>query len=265
MQLSPNPYQYVSDDLGLPEFESREVQIFVPKYNSPHKRADATGAFHPGAISFARVHGIPRSNIHYIDNRRSKSNMRSQLLDKMKEVKEGVSTWVFFCHGYTHGIQFGLRSSNHPRITEDEEKDFQHFCEIIASSHPAPMVILYACSTGDDPDDDPDSAPGSGDGCFGDLLRDNISALWGVFCIVWTHTTAGHSFFNPNVKPFIGTGRKEGAVGAKPLFIKGSREFRLFARELPSNPDTAGSFWARFPFIPIDKLRSRYSLDKEDS
>lgn len=265
MIIEPNPYSFVTDEHGLPSFSEGEVQIFIPRYNSLSKRADASGAFHPGALAFSKVHGLNNSCIHKINNRKSKTGMRHELLDKMEEVASGVSVWAFFNHGYMHGMQYGLRSPGHPLATSAEIEDFDRFCKIISSGHTAPLSILYACSTGDDPDDDPDTAPGSGDGCFSDLLRDGICANHDIYCGVWAHTTAGHSFFNPNVKYFFGTGSVDGGIGGEMLFAPGTPEFKRFTRELPTSPDALGPFWTRFPFIPLKNLRSRYSPLDEDS
>jgi hypothetical protein len=102
---------------------------------------------------------------------------------------------VPFSHGYQHGVQFGIRSPRHPNFTLGDLIRWQRFCDLLSRPvddwFTATTAVLYACSTGDDPDGDPDTAPGSGDGSFADCLRDNLCDRWSTQCRVMAHTTAG--------------------------------------------------------------------------
>ncbi len=223
MSLSSNPYgPYISDK--IPEsIPPGEVALFVPKYNS--KRHDATGAFHPEAINFCKRWNIPRDNIHYIDNKLPKSvhrpgNIADALLDEMEEVQAAaekpIAIWIFLCHGYTHGIQFSIRSPGHRHFDPEYKKRYDRFLDIIGD-HSSPLLIMYACSTSNDPNGEKDTAPGSGDGSWADYVRDDLCKKGAVFCRVFTHATAGPATTNPFIKLIDGEGVAEGGVGGQLL------------------------------------------------
>jgi len=249
--MRPNPYgPYVRDELPdtIPQ---DEVVIYAPRFNTGKKR-DATGAFHPEAILFCKHWRLnPATTIEYFDNRRSRYAIAEEVLSSMEQrqrAEKPIAVWGYFNHGYTHGMQIGLRSSGHRVFTEQDEENFERFLDII-SEHPAPLVPLYACSTSDDPDGDPDSAPGSGDGSFADLTRDGLCERGSVYCRVFAHTTAGHTTGNPMIKMVDGLGTMDGGLGAELIAMPGTKEFKSLQRKLKT------AFRFDVPFLTVDAIR----------
>jgi len=259
-----NPYQRLECDTGLiiPELPDmvgpEDVLIVAPLHNSGSKN-DATGAFHPGARAFSRVHGLDQSAEFRWDNRLGRYAQADAVIREMERREPKVL--AAFCHGYQHGVQFGLRSPGHRFRTEIDVSYWERFITALsthnAAGYTAPVVVLYACSTGDDPDDDPDTAPGSGDGSFADLLRDALCDRWATQCRVMAHTTAGHTWLNPQVKMFDGDGDVAGGVGAELLAVDGDDEGESFREESRKLAALLRTDWAfTFPFRPIDAIRS---------
>jgi len=266
--IPPNPYNdRISRD--APRLTDAEVVIFVPEYNSPGKR-DATGAFHPGAADFCEFYKLdPKKVIHKIDNTASKTFRAKQLLSRMsnartlwEETEDYLypQVYVFFCHGFKAGIQLGIYSPTPGYILTRDDR--QHWIEFVTllGRHPAPVVVLYACSTGDDPDDDSDSAPGSGDNGFGDLLRDNLCVRGCTYNRVVTHSTAGHTFYNPNIRIMDGLGSPLGGHGGVDVAKPGTAVFSKLNRHLKVRKGMPGyGFVWRFPFMSIADMHTELS------
>lgn len=262
-----NPYNdKIASGAILPMLTNEEVMVFAPEFNSVRRDGktlrDATGAFHVGAKQFCDYYGLDQSRVtHLIDNQNSKTIQARQLLGKMEKAKTRwpetgeflyPQIYVFFCHGFVNGIQFGIRSPTPGRAFST--KDRGHWSRFIGAiaRHPAPIVVLFACSIGDDPDDDPDSAPGSGDDSFGDLLRDDLCARTCIYNRVVTHTTARHSWYNNDLKIMDGMGSPIGGHGGLMLAQKGSKSYRALGQLLRAKPDQGGYGFAwRFPFMTI--------------
>lgn len=249
-----NPYVDLLNKNGDLKVKPDEVIILVPEHNSGGK-VDATGAFHPGAIDFCDEHLLPHSVIRYFDNRKPRREIAEEVLPWLEESYKKVL--VAFCHGYTHGVQYGIRSPGHPYFNEADRVLWDRYVDArvmgVGEGFTAPIDVLFACSTGDDPDGDPDSAPGSGDGSFADLLRDAMCNAWAVYGRVYAHTTAGHSWFNPMVKLFDGVGFRSGGVGAELVADIGSSEMRKLKNILK----TPKAF--RLPFMRIDDINQLLS------
>jgi len=265
--LEPNPYNdKIASGVEQPLLSNEEVIVFAPEFNTQGKR-DATGAFHPGAKMFCDYYGLDREKVvHYIDNENSKHIQARQLLSKMEAARTVwpetgdylyPQVYVFFCHGYISGIQFGIRSPTPGRrFTSTDRGHWERFVAAIGR-HPAPVVILYACSTGDDPDDDPNSAPGSGDDSFGDLLRDALCARQCTFNRVVTHYSPGHTFYNRDIKIMDGMGSPIGGHGGLPLAKNGSKTYKALGQLLKVKPGKEGYGFAwRFPFMTVADIHS---------
>jgi len=250
--LSPN---------GKPEFVTGDVMMFAPKYNV--KRADAD-EFQREAKRFREFHGLSEEHtpIHLIDNSRHRYLRAEQVLEHIEVRLNKIDVYElppqvynFFGHGFKFGLSsFGFRSPNHPYATDRDRTHFNMLMEYMAH-HCGVMMLLYACSTGDDPDDDPDTAPGSGDDSFADWCRDELCALRAWFCRVMAHTTAGHTTVNPMVKFFDGTGGPGPGVGAPMVFDPGSVEFRKWNKMLKGEI-ASNEMRFRFPFMMWDAIKA---------
>lgn len=222
------------------------VVIFRPQHNS-HGKKDVTGAFKPEAEKFAKFHSLPRSSIFVIDNHQPKHKRVDDVLEILE--KEHPLVTVFFCHGYVNGLQLGPYSPNCRKGRQKQWKTrWDAFTKGLSFnySYNDPNIILYACSTGDDPDGDPDSAPGSGDDSFADRLRDDLCEAGTIYCRIVAHTTAAHTTKNKWVKLFDGGGSRLGGVGA-PLVVP-VPYLKYFRRLLNTN------FRFRFPFLTQQQI-----------
>lgn len=245
--MNINPYNtFITDE--KPILQGR-ILLFAPKSNSKGKY-DATGAFHPELKNFCKLyHLTDKTKICYFDNTKSRNDMATEVLNFLE--KENPSVLAFFCHGFAHGIQPGIRSRLHPAANKLDLANYEKFLSLL-SRDPAPTIILYACSTGDDPDGDPDSAPGSGDGSFADTLRDDLVERGCLYTRVFAHTTAGHATANPFIKIFDGP---ESKMGAELLFQPGTLDFKKFKSKLNNDPD----FRFQIPFMRVDRIRELIS------
>jgi hypothetical protein len=227
----------------------QKVAIFASKYNTGNKH-DATGAFQPEASNYCNAYKISNKEVELINNLQGRLQVAKEFLNRLETLssQKSLGTVVIFSHGYTHGIQFGLRSSGHPGFLPQDAINFERFVKILVK-HPSPVIVLYACSTGDDPDGDSDSAPGSGDGSFGDLLRDSLCRAGATYNRVFTHTTAGHTTRNTYIKILDGEGSSIGGVGGKLLANPGSKEWtRLHSKVI--NDD----FRFRLPYLSKERI-----------
>jgi hypothetical protein len=254
MALMDNPYDPSLAPDGRPDFKQGDILCFRPRYNSKGKR-DVTGAFKPEAEAFCRFHGVdPDESIVIINNgqrkHRSRYPMAREVIAEIKARKPKVT--AFFCHGFTHYIQLGPRSPNHPAAQDTDKQLFRQFIKALTDAHVAPNLVLYACSTGNDPDrGEEDTAPGAGDDSFGDVCRDQMCALGATFCRVMSHTTAGHATANPHVKFFDGQGSHIGGTGAAFIVRPGTQRYwPAWRRHLQ------GDFRFRFPFMTIADIHT---------
>jgi hypothetical protein len=218
------------------------ILCFRPLHNTPGKR-DVTGAFAPEAEKFLKVHG--GGVVHAFNNQKPMAHRRQQVLEiiKAEGKDENFDAVAFFCHGWSTGIQAGFMR---PHI--------QALATAIDTATGATRdlgVVLYCCSTGDDPQDQPDEAAGTGDNSFADRLRDALCATGdgNEFCRVTAHSTVAHATQNPYVLFFDGMGSKVGGVGGyfpvgpgSPLWPKWRKKLR----------ETDLRF--RFPFLSVEEL-----------
>lgn len=255
MTIAANPYSLYLHDTGNPTFKSGEILCFRPARNS-HGKSDVTGVFQPEAEAFVTYHGLdPDKHIVVLDNNKSRYSLANEVIREIKDRQP--KTTAFFCHGFTHYIQLGPRSPNHPFAQENDKKLFRKFCKALADAYDAPTLLLYACSTGNDPDkDEPDTAPGAGDGSFADVCRDKMCEYGAVWCRVMAHTTAGPATINPYIKLFDGNGSRFGGTGAAFIVPPGTAKFwKALRRHL----QTDDSFRFRFPYMTLANIQEELS------
>jgi hypothetical protein len=133
---------------------------------------DATGAFLPGAQQFAKAYGCAWRQ--FDNSGEDHAQVRKRFYDTIEtNCPGGTNLFAYF----GHGIAAGLPSPN------VYGGDLDDLLKVLGPKISRPFVaVLYACSAG--------SAGG-----FTGKLREKLGdSAW-----VYGHTTAGHSFLNPDV------------------------------------------------------------------
>ncbi len=174
---------------------------------------DATGAFIPGAHKFAKAYGCPWRSF---DNTGSNATVRKRFYDTIDTYcPAGLSLFAYFGHGIGKGLASAHVYTEH----------LDDLLKVLKPKISYPFfAVLYACSSG------------KADGFTG-KLREKFGgdAVW-----VYGHTTAGHSFMNPDVS--------EEATGNSPtwrmLYPVGSELRSPWAEALKYT-----DLWARFPMM----------------
>lgn len=206
--------------------------IVLPDRN--HHRRDYTGAFLPEAKRYLQYVTDPRYDVVHIDISKPMKHRKAQLYEALEQQSGPISTLVFFCHGYTRGLQMGLRL-----------KDTGEFAERLSRIAIWQLrVALYACSAGGS------SEKGAlgGDGGFADLLRDALCRAGLDFCQVDAHTTKGHTTRNPYVRRFSGDGSAAGGQGGNWIVRPRSPLWAQWRKSL------RGSLRFRFPGMPLYRI-----------
>lgn len=150
---------------------------------------DATGAFIPEARAFAALHGVPENNMCAVDCRRPVKARRTQVLEAIAAVgrNQKIDMIAFFCHGWSNGIQVGIRRGETPQLVGRLE----HFAS------PDLKIALYACLTAGS-----DVTGQKKGGSFADGLAYQLGVS-GFRGWVDAHKTAGHATWNPYVVRFL--------------------------------------------------------------
>ena len=221
--------------------KGKNILVLAPKHNTGTKK-DATGAFQPEAMAFAKRHRVPKSQVVWIDNHLSKPAMRKAVLSEIEKVKAlsgGLQSLAVFCHGWKTGIQFGFNLATVASLAEAlaDVKDVR--------------VPLYACNTAKGANGK-NSEPVGGDGGFADRLRDALCEAGAVDCYVDAHTTAGHTTKNPYVRRFGGMGSPVGGVGG--YFLASPTNKKLFAQWRKLLKDSNLRF--DFPFMTVAEIHN---------
>jgi hypothetical protein len=142
--------------------------IFTPDRNTPPKK-DYTGAFKPMAEEYTKWLKATKGE----DATTIAINVSKPFADRGKDVAEAIRNCatmhqlkrlVFFCHGWSTGIQLGLSDK-----TKKDLKQLQAFIDSLEFFSPigseAFEVILFCCSTGKDDgidyNDQEHNAPGT--------------------------------------------------------------------------------------------------------
>ena len=205
----------------LPASALRHGLILAPAHNSPARRADATGAFHPGAQRFQTIHRLPDPVL--FDNLASEGERRRVVLDAIQSAPGPLDVIAYFGHGTVNGLSSaGFRSQHVGELAE----------AIRANTRDGAPVVLYACSAG--------SFGGFAEALAGMI---NVGPVRDEYCrVVYGHTCSGHSFYNPYVTHFPSR-----AYVIQP----GSSEFGGWRTALRSS-----DLWARFPFLNDGDIRA---------
>lgn len=213
--------------------------IFIPAHNSEGKK-DVTGAFRPEAVGLDEHYGS--CAIYSIDNTLPMPKRRAQVLRWMEHEKGEFDSVVFFCHGWQDGIQLGFTRKTVGGLVKAISDNISAWDNLEGGE--GPLIALYCCSTGEDPQDDPLEAAGTGDDSFADKLRDALCADGWVHCRVVAHTTAGHTTQNPNVLFMDGMDCADGGVGGYPPVSPKSKLWPKWKKALRTT-----DLRFRFPFM----------------
>ncbi len=195
---------------------------------------DATGAFHPQAVGFAkhrRAAGDEVELVPFDPTISDRAARRRAFCDLVRSAKPFDALAYF-----GHGLRTGLPSAGFRLDSIGELVDAIH-----ARASKRVIVVLYACSAGESPTKAP-----HGEGGFADVLRDRLAAL-GHSGWIDAHTVAGHTTTNPLVRRFdLGGGPGEWVV------VPQSEGWRTWCALLRENRTVRFGF----PFMTIDEARA---------
>jgi hypothetical protein len=184
---------------------------------------DSTGAFQLAGNQFQAINGVSSSPIFFDNSGEEKGQYAAVRQRVLKAVREGGSagawdTVAIFCHGGNNALwSAGLIGDDGATALADA---------IRPRAKSGIIIILYACNAG---------APGG----FASMLADKLA---GVNATVYGHTSARHTYANPDTTVFpAGT-----AVIAKnsPLWKNWNADIL----------DQSNDLWARFPFMTPEEL-----------
>jgi len=155
-------------------------------------KKDATGAFIPEAKAFAKLHGVPESNMLGIPCPGMPAKKRYKQLTDFLKTKKNIAWIAMFGHGYSSGMQFGLKKGNLPQFVSVLKK----------SCTKKVKLSLYACSTASTSKHTRQrNAPGTDNG-YADQLRDHMLAHGFKGGWIDAHLTPGHTTHNPFIMRF---------------------------------------------------------------
>lgn len=226
-----------------------KVLCIRPRHNTPGKR-DVTGAFAPEAEKFLKVHGD--GIVLDFDNRKPMAARRKEVLQVISDAAtpphDDFDAVAFFCHGWSTGIQAGFTRANIGElvaaIDSATSKTEPDVCW--------PNVVLYCCSTGDDPQDSSGEAAGTGDDSFADKLRDALCAGGRMRNRVVAHDTVAHTTKNPYALFFDGMGSPVGGVGG---YYPVKPKSQLWSKWRKALRETDLRF--EFPFWSVAEIHER--------
>lgn len=211
----------MSPGISYSYYRARRGIVLAPRHNRPPKH-DATGAFIPGARAFTAWHQTVRfpeitlfNNAHDTASGGSRTRVREEVIAAIRDAPGPLDIIAYFGHGVRHGLpSAGIRDAHLGELAD----------AIRANTSENPVVLLYACSAGRM-------------GCFAEQLQRAIGKG-----VVYSHSTAGHTFRNPYVTRF-----PERMYVVDPE----SDMFRTWQRKLH-----AESLWLRFWMFTVERLQA---------
>jgi hypothetical protein len=171
--------------------KGKNILVLYSSKNVEGKR-DATGAFIPEAMTFAKHHEVPEDNMLGIECPGVPAKRRFSEVCMHLRNKTNIKWIAMFCHGYSSGMQFGMSKKNIPILVKYMEMSCRKNLKL----------SLYACSTASTNKNTRKlSMPGTDNG-YADKLRDGM--LKAGFKGGWidAHLTPGHTTQNPFVLRF---------------------------------------------------------------
>jgi len=213
-----------------------QVLAILPSHNTEGKK-DMTGAFDPEAKALLRL-AEGMGVINRFDSLKPMAARRASVLTALERMPPRcVDSVAIFCHGWLDGIQAGFTRKNVGELAAGIVR---------VTRGPAPVVALFCCSTGDDPEGAGLSAAGTGEGSFADKLRDALREAGATGCSVYAHTTAAHTTRNPYVIRFDGD-----ALGGYPVVAPGQPLWGAWKRALQTT-----DLRLRAPWMPNSEIHA---------
>ena len=198
-----------------------------PLYDTVGK-VDASGAFYPEARTFMGLN--LGSTVLRFDSNRVMTDRRAES-DRIiaRYVGTDLDAVAFFCHGWSSGIQAGYALVH--------TKPLAALLSQVLT--PGGMVILYCCSTAQDPE-----------GGFAARLSQHLGEGHPVFA----HETAGHTTYNPYAYRFV--------AGHATTYVscKDADAFRTWRRAMRSR-----TFRFEAPFLKPEQALSAAAHELESA
>ncbi|GEM_PF-1939331 len=193
----------------------------APGHNSGGKN-DATGAFLPGAQKFGTAYNCPWRQF---DNTGAVKTVRQRFYDTIDTFcPSGLDLFAYFGHGIPQGL-----ASAHIYEADGYGHHLDDLLAVLQPKISKPFVaVLYACSAG------------SAQGFTGKLRAKLGGDVW-----VYGHTTAGHSFLNPDVSEEA----SDNSPTWRMLYPSGSELRAAWADALRYT-----DLWLRFPMLDDDDI-----------
>ncbi len=190
---------------------------------------DSTGAFQLAANQFRTINRVSSSPVFFDNSGEEKGHYAEVRQRVLKAAREGGSsaawdTAAIFCHGGSNALwSAGL-------IGDDGASALADVIRPRATA--GIIIILYACNAG---------SPGG----FASMLAGKLA---GVNAVVYGHTSARHTYANPDTTVFPGG---NWVVPKTSLLWKNWNDDIL---------DQSNDLWARFPFMTADQLAAELSV-----
>jgi hypothetical protein len=174
---------------------------------------DFKGAFEPESLTFMQV--VPgKHKLIKFDPTKSMALRQRYVFGELDALKgRDFSGIAFFCHGWSNGIQAGIRTADIPEFVRLVRWATKNGIDAKNLLH----VPLYCCSTAAATDTPEAASEVGGDGGFADGVRDAFCQQGKPWVRVYGHTTAGHTTQNPQVRVFEGNGSTIGGAGGEAL------------------------------------------------
>jgi hypothetical protein len=202
--------------------------ILAAGKNRPNEH-DSTGAFRVGADRFHAINRVSSSPVYFDNSGEEKGHYADVRRRVLKAAREGGSdaawdTVAIFCHGGNNALwSAGLIA----------DQGAQALADVIRPRAAAGIVIiLYACNAG---------APGG----FASMLATKLAE---VNAVVYGHTSARHTFANPDTTVF---------PPGDPVVARNSPLWKNWSADIV---DQSNDLWARFPFMTAEELAAELTV-----
>jgi len=190
---------------------------------------DSTGAFQIAANQFQAINHVSSSPIFFDNSGEGPSGYPAIRQRVLKAAREGGSgaAWdvvAIFCHGGNNALwSAGLIGDDGASALADV---------IRPRAKAGIIIVLYACNAG---------SPGG----FASMLADKLA---GVNAVVYGHTSARHTYANPDTTVF---------PGGTAVIAKSSPLWKNWNADIL---DQSNDLWARFPFMTAEELAAELTV-----